>query len=127
MIPKELKYTKDHEWAKPEDGKVRIGVTDYAQRELGDIVYVERPEVGQKVAQGDQIATLESVKAVGEVYSPVSGEVVEANTELEASPELVNKEPYGAGWIAVIKMDDPSQLEGLLDADAYGKLVEEGA
>ena len=126
MIPKELKYTKDHEWAKLEDGKVRIGVTDYAQRELGDIVYVELPEVGQKVAQGDQIATLESVKAVGEVFAPVSGEVVEANTELESSPELVNKEPYGAGWIAVIKMDNPAELDKLLDAEAYGKLVEEG-
>ncbi len=123
MIPAELKYTKDHEWAKEEDGKIRVGITDHAQKELGDIVFVELPEVGKKVKKGEQVATVESVKAVGEVYAPVSGEVVEVNTSLESSPELVNKDPYGEGWIFVLKVDDPAALDALLDAAGYEALV----
>jgi len=123
LIPAELKYTKDHEWAKEEDGKIRVGITDHAQKELGDIVFVELPEVGKKVKKGEQVATVESVKAVGEVYAPVSGEVVEVNTSLESSPELVNKDPYGEGWIFVLKVDDPAALDALLDAAGYEALV----
>ena len=123
MIPKDLKYTKDHEWAKPEDGKVRVGITHHAQKELGDIVFVELPEVGRTVSKGEQVATVESVKAMGEVYAPVSGEVVAKNDELESSPELVNKDPYGKGWLFVLKMGNPAELDELLDAAGYEKLV----
>ena len=123
MIPKDLKYTKDHEWAKLEDGRVRVGITHHAQKELGDIVFVELPEVGRTVSKGEQVATVESVKAVGEVYAPVSGEVIEKNDELESSPELVNKDPYGKGWLFVLKMGNPAELDELLDAAAYEKLV----
>ncbi len=123
MIPQELKYTKDHEWVKQEDGKIRVGITHHAQKELGDIVFVELPEVGRKVKKGELVATVESVKAVGEVYAPASGEVVEVNTSLEASPELVNKDPYGEGWIFVLKVTDPAELGDLLDAAGYEALV----
>ncbi len=123
MIPQELKYTKDHEWVKQEDGKIRVGITHHAQKELGDIVFVELPEVGRKVKKGELVATVESVKAVGEVYAPASGEVVEVNTSLEASPELVNKDPYGEGWIFVLKVADPAELGDLLDAAGYEALV----
>ena len=123
MIPQELKYTKDHEWVKQEDGNIRVGITHHAQKELGDIVFVELPEVGRKVKKGELVATVESVKAVGEVYAPASGEVVEVNTSLEASPELVNKDPYGQGWIFVLKVADPAELGELLDAAGYEALV----
>jgi len=123
LIPQELKYTKDHEWVKQEDGKIRVGITHHAQKELGDIVFVELPEVGRKVKKGELVATVESVKAVGEVYAPASGEVVEVNTSLEASPELVNKDPYGEGWIFVLKVADPAELGDLLDAAGYEALV----
>ena len=123
MIPQELKYTKDHEWVKQEGGNIRVGITHHAQKELGDIVFVELPEVGRKVKKGELVATVESVKAVGEVYAPASGEVVEVNTSLEASPELVNKNPYGEGWIFVLKVADPAELGDLLDAAGYEALV----
>ena len=123
MIPQELKYTKDHEWVKQEGGNIRVGITHHAQKELGDIVFVELPEVGRKVKKGELVATVESVKAVGEVYAPASGEVVEVNTSLEASPELVNKNPYGEGWIFVLKVTDPAELDELLDAAGYEALV----
>ncbi|MCD5408915.1 glycine cleavage system protein GcvH [Candidatus Bipolaricaulota bacterium] len=123
MIPQELKYTKDHEWVKEEDGKVRVGITHHAQKELGDIVFVELPEVGKVAKKGELLGTVESVKAVGEVYAPVSGEVVEANSALESTPELVNKDPYGEGWIFVLKLADPAELEELLDAAGYESLV----
>ena len=123
MIPQELKYTKDHEWVKQEDGRVRVGITHHAQQELGDIVFVELPAVGRKVEKGELVATVESVKAVGEVYAPASGEVVEANSALESSPELVNKDPYGEGWIFVLKVADPAELGELLDAAGYESLV----
>lgn len=123
MIPQELKYTKDHEWVKEEDGRVRVGITHHAQKELGDIVFVELPEVGKVAKKGELLGTVESVKAVGEVYAPVSGEVVEANSALESTPELVNKDPYGEGWIFVLKLADPAELEELLDAAGYESLV----
>ncbi|HIP99727.1 TPA: glycine cleavage system protein GcvH [Candidatus Bipolaricaulota bacterium] len=123
MIPQELKYTKDHEWVKQEDGRVRVGITHHAQQELGDIVFVELPAVGRKVEKGELVATVESVKAVGEVYAPAAGEVVEANSALESSPELVNKDPYGEGWIFVLKVADPAELGELLDAAGYESLV----
>ena len=123
MIPQELKYTKDHEWVKEEDGKVRVGITHHAQKELGDIVFVELPEVGKVAKKGELLGTVESVKAVGEVYAPVSGEVVEANSALESTPELVNKDAYGEGWIFVLKLADPAELEELLDAAGYESLV----
>jgi glycine cleavage system H protein len=121
--PKELKYTREHEWAKAEDGKVRMGITDFAQRELGDIVYVELPEVGREVSQGEAMITVESVKAASDVYAPVSGRVVEVNGELDAHPEYVNQDPYGKGWMALLEMRDPSELEALLSAEEYEKLV----
>lgn len=123
MIPQELKYTKDHEWVKEEDGKVRVGITHHAQKELGDIVFVELPEVGKVAKKGELLGTVESVKAVGEVYAPASGEVVETNSALESTPELVNKDPYGEGWIFVLKLTDPAELEELLDAAGYESLV----
>lgn len=123
MIPKELKYTQDHEWVKLEDGKVRVGITDHAQKELGDIVFAELPEVGRKVQKGEQVATVESVKAVGEVFAPLSGEVVEANRVVESSPDLVNKDPYGKGWMFVLKVENSTELAELLDAAGYEALV----
>jgi glycine cleavage system H protein len=124
MIPKELKYTQDHEWVKLEDGKVRVGITDHAQKELGDIVFAELPEVGRKVQKGEQVATVESVKAVGEVFAPLSGEVVEVNRAVESLPDLVNKDPYGEGWLFVIKMGKEGELDLLMDAAAYEKFLE---
>ena len=118
-IPENLFYTKDHEWAKAEDGKVRIGITDYAQGELGDIVYVDlRPE-GTKVSKGDSVCSVESVKAVSDVYSPVSGTIIAVNTQLEQSPELVNKDCYGQGWIVVITMDKAEGLDTLMNSSTY--------
>jgi glycine cleavage system H protein len=118
-IPDGLRYTKDHEWAKTENGSVRMGITDYAQHELGDIVFVDLKPVGSTVKKGDSIGTVESVKAVSEVYSPVSGLITEANTELEASPELVNQDCYGRGWMAVIAAPEAGGLGSLMDTEAY--------
>ena len=123
--PKELKYTKEHEWAKAEDGKVRMGITDFAQKELGDIVYVELPEVGREVKQGEAFITVESVKAASDVYAPISGKVVEVNGELEQHPEYVNQDPYGKGWMALLEMSDPSELDKLLSAEEYEQLIGE--
>jgi len=123
VIPNDLKYTKDHEWARQEDGKVRVGITDHAQKELGDVVFVELPEVGRAVKKGELVATVESVKAVGEVFAPVSGEILEVNKTLESSPDLVNKDPYGEGWIFVIRPENPAELDELLDAEGYKALV----
>jgi glycine cleavage system H protein len=126
-IPGELKYTKDHEWGKCENGKIRVGITDYAQKELGDIVFVEVKAVGTKLKNGDAMGTIESVKAVSEIYAPVSGEIVEINTSLPDAPELVNQDCYGAAWMAVIAMDNPAQVETLMDAAAYGEYVKSEA
>lgn len=123
--PKELKYSKDHEWVKVEGNKATIGITDHAQGKLGDVVFVELPEVGAEYSARDAIANLESVKAVSEVFSPVSGQVVEINQALEDSPDLVNKAAFTDGWIVVLEMSDPGELDQLLTAEEYEKFVEE--
>ncbi|MGE5242059.1 MAG: glycine cleavage system protein GcvH [Bacteroidota bacterium] len=123
-IPKDLKYTKSHEWLKPEaDGTVRVGITHHAQDLMGDMVYVELPQAGAKVAAGKECGVVESVKAASDVYAPVAGEIVEANTVLADAPETVNKEPYGSGWMFRMKPANPADLDGLLDAKAYETLV----
>ncbi len=125
-IPKELKYTATHEWVRNEgDGIYTIGLTEHAQDLLGDMVFVELPEVGSNVDTGDDIAVAESVKAASDVYAPITGEIVEINEELESSPESVNSDPYGDGWLFKIKATDPSELDGLLDAEAYQAVIED--
>jgi len=118
-VPDGLRYTKEHEWARAENGSVRLGITDYAQHELGDIVFVDLNPVHSKVKKGDSIGTVESVKAVSEVYSPVTGTITEANAELEASPELVNQDCYGRGWMVVIAASEAGELGSLMDTEAY--------
>lgn len=122
-VPENLLYTKDHEWGLVDDDMVTIGITEYAQHELGDIVYIELPAVGNPVSKGDAVGTIEAVKTVADVYSPVSGEVVTINEALKDAYELVNKDPYGEGWIAKIKISDPSELESLLTPGEYSKLI----
>jgi glycine cleavage system H protein len=124
-VPEELRYSKDHEWAKVEDGgKVRIGITDYAQDALGDVVYVDVPQVGAEVKADDTFSEVESTKSVSDIYAPVDGTVVEVNGELADAPERINEDPYGEGWIAVIEPSDPAQVDALLDAAAYQALIE---
>lgn len=123
MLPKDLKYTSEHEWVKIEGERVVVGITEYAQKELGDVVFVDLPGVGEKVKIRDAMATIESVKAVSEIYAPLSGEVMEVNDTLEHSPELVNQDPYGKGWIAVIEPIDTKEFDELLTADAYATLI----
>ena len=123
-VPEELRYSTDHEWIRLEDGRARIGITDYAQDALGDVVFVQVPEVGSTVAAGDTFGEVESTKSVSEIYAPIAGTVVEVNPELEASPELVNSDPYAAGWIAVIEPADASDAGSLLDAAGYRELTE---
>ncbi len=125
-IPQELKYVKSHEWVRDEgDGVVTVGITDHAQELLGDMVFVEVPEVGTALDAEQECAVVESVKAASDVYAPLGGEVVEVNEALEDSPETVNQDPYGDGWLFKLKLADTGALDGLLDADAYGKLVAE--
>jgi len=124
-IPEDLRYTKDDEWARPEGTRVVVGITDYAQKQLGDIVYVELPVVGTTLHQGDVFGVVESVKAVSDLYAPVSGEVVEINADLETRPETVNEDCYGDGWMIALAVDDPAEVDYLLDAGAYGRHVEE--
>ncbi len=121
--PTDYRYTEEHEWIHLEGDRAKIGITEHAQSELGDIVFVELPEVGKKVSKGDNLATVESVKSVSDIYAPVSGEVVEVNESLESSPDTINKDPHGAGWIAVLKVADPNEVESLLDAAGYEKLI----
>lgn len=122
--PKDLKYTKSHEWLRAEsDGTYTVGITDHAQDLMGDMVYVELPEVGKKLTAGKETAVVESVKAASDVYAPVSGEVVAVNSALGDSPETVNKDPYGAGWMFRLKTANAAELKGLLDAGAYEALV----
>ncbi len=123
-IKKELKYTKTHEWIKIENGKMRLGMTDYAQEKMTDIVYVELPETGKEVKKGDEICVLESVKAVSEINSPVSGKIVDVNKTLEDSPDKINKSPYDDGWIAVIEMKDELEIKNLLNSEEYRKHIE---
>ena len=120
--PKELLYSEGHEWVRrKDDGLYRLGITAFAQDELGDVVFVELPEVGQTFAAGDEIGTIESVKAVAEIYSPIAGEVVAVNTALEEQPEMVNADVYGEGWLADIRAADEAELDELMDAEAYEK------
>ena len=122
-VPQDLKFTQDHEWIRVENDCAFVGVTDYAQSNLGDIVFLEIETVGETLAKSEAFGTIEAVKAVEELYMPVSGEVLEINPALETSPEVVNKDPYGDGWMVKIKITDPSELAGLLDAAAYTKLI----
>lgn len=124
QIPDDLRYSSDHEWIRLEDGKARIGITDYAQDALGDVVFVDLPDVGATVAAGESISEVESTKSVSDIYAPVAGTVAEVNTDLADAPERLNEDPYGEGWIFVLAVDDPGQVDGLLDAAAYRTLVE---
>ncbi|MBA4542785.1 MULTISPECIES: glycine cleavage system protein GcvH [Thermoactinomyces] len=125
-LPKELRYSEEHEWVQRLEGnKVRIGITDFAQSELGDIVFVELPEAGAELKAGEPFGSVESVKTVSELYAPVSGKVLEVNAALEGSPENVNDSPYEDGWMIVVEMADSSELENLLDAEGYEKVVSE--
>jgi glycine cleavage system H protein len=123
-VPEDLRYSQDHEWARVEDGKVRIGITDYAQDALGDVVFVQLPEVGRQVTGGESFSEVESTKSVSDIYAPLAGSVVEVNGDLADAPQRLNEDPYGEGWICVIEMDDPGQLDELLDAEAYRALIE---
>ena len=123
-FPEELKYTEDHEWVLAEDDLCTVGITDHAQESLGDIVFVELPEVGTQVFAGKAFAVVESVKAVSDVYAPISGTIEEVNEELPDAPEVINTSPYDDGWMVKIRPDDPSQLEELMDADAYREFLE---
>lgn len=122
-VPDDRRYTEEHEWALAEDGKVRVGITDYAQEALGDVVYVDLPRVGRRVQAGESVAEVESTKSVAEVYAPLSGSVAAVNEALASSPDLVNRDPYGEGWFLLIEADDPSVLEELLEAAAYRALL----
>ncbi len=122
-IPDNVKYTKDHEWIRT-DGKFGwIGITDYAQGELGDIVYIDIPSVGTGIVQGKTFGTIEAVKAVSDLFAPVTGEIVEINSELQSHPEIINKDPYGNGWMVKVVVSDSAQLEALLDSQAYKSLI----
>lgn len=125
MVPSKLKYSDTHEWAKIDDDTAVVGITDHAQSELGDIVYLELPEVGSTVEKGDVFGTLESVKTVSDLISPVSGEVIEANIKLTDTPEVINNEPYEGGWLVKIKLSKPAEVNTLMDADAYEQFIQE--
>ena len=122
-IPANLKYTKEHEWVKVDGELVTIGITDYAQAELGDITFIEMPASGSQVKQMEPCGSIEAVKAVSDVFAPLSGEIKEINPELETNPQLVNNDPYGKGWILKIHMNNPVELDALLSADAYQKFI----
>jgi glycine cleavage system H protein len=122
-LPEDMRFAKDHEWAKLERDKVKVGISDYAQDQLGDVVFVELPRVGDNLAKGDQFGTVESVKAVSELYMPLSGEVLAVNTVLEESPELVNKAPYVEGWMIEVKPSDLSELDDLMTRETYIQML----
>ncbi|OGS63262.1 MAG: glycine cleavage system protein H [Euryarchaeota archaeon RBG_19FT_COMBO_69_17] len=124
-VPDGLRYSKDHEWAKVEGDRARVGITDHAQSELTDVVYVELPETGKVVDQGAVLGTVESVKAVSEILSPLGGKVLEVNRTLEDRPEIVNKDPYGGGWLVLLEIANPSEVTKLLDAAGYRKHIGE--
>ena len=126
MVPSDLRYTKDHEWVRVDGSDATVGITEYAAKQLGDIVFVELPEVGRTLSQGAVFGVVESVKAVSDLFAPLSGTVVEANAALAGQPELTNTEPYGAGWMLRVSVADTAELEGLLDAAAYEALIAEG-
>lgn len=122
-VPAELKYTKEHEWVRVEGDEAVIGITDYAQSQLGDIVFVEVETEGENLEAGETFGSVEAVKTVSDLYMPIAGEVLAFNTELEDEPELVNKDPYGNGWIIRIRVEDDAQIDGLLSADAYKAII----
>lgn len=122
-VPADRRYTNDHEWARLEDGRVRIGITEYAQDALGDVVFVQLPDVGAIVEAGGACSEVESTKSVSDVYAPIAGTIAEANAELAEAPQRLNDDPYGAGWICVIDPAEPAAFEGLLDAEAYSALI----
>jgi glycine cleavage system H protein len=125
--PEELRYTSEHEWVSTEEGnRVRVGITDFAQDALGDVVYVDIPQEGTEVTAGQSLGEIESTKSVSDVFSPVSGRVVERNAMLGESPELVNRDPYGEGWMVVVELSEPSEVDRLMDAAAYRRMIEEG-
>jgi len=124
-IPEGLRYSSDHEWVRADGGEVRIGITDYAQDALGDVVFVELPEVGAEVKKGDSFAEVESTKSVSEIYAPVGGKVSQVNSELGDNPERLNDDPYGEGWICVITVADQSEVSELLDGEGYRALIED--
>lgn len=125
MTPGDLRYTKEHEWVRVDGGVATVGITEYAAHQLGDIVFVELPEVGQVVDRSAPIGIVESVKAVSDLFAPIGGEVIEANPVLSSQPELVNGDPFGEGWMLKVRLSDPGQLDALLDASAYDQLIEE--
>lgn len=125
MVPADLRYTKDHEWVRVDGDTATIGVTDFAAQQLGDVVFVDLPAVGRTIDQFATFGVVESVKAVSDLYAPVSGEVVEVNADLAGKPELVNSDPFGAGWMIRLRVGDSTQVEGLLDAAAYEQLTAE--
>ena len=122
-LPDDLRYAENHEWARSEGGNIRVGIDDYAQDQLGDIVYVDLPQVGDTFSKGEEFGSVESVKAVSELYLPVGGEVIEINAKLEDSPELVNGSPYDDGWMVLVKPDNPAELDALMDKDAYLEML----
>ena len=124
MKPEELKYTEDHLWVAVEGAEAVVGVTDHAQKELEDVVYVELPEPGKKFRQGEVMGTIESVKSVSDLQAPLSGEVVRVNAALKTQPELVNREPYGQGWLLRLRLEKPQELQGLMDHAAYGRHIQ---
>lgn len=123
-VPEDLRYTKDHEWVRVEDDTAVVGITDYAQGELGDIVYVEPPAIGDETTQFEACGSIEAVKAVSDLYAPVSGEVVDVNSAIESNPQLINQSAYGEGWILKIKLSDPAEVDNLLSAGDYKKTIE---
>ena len=124
MYPDDRRYSKEHEWVRVEDDQGTIGITDFAQNQLGDVVFLELPEVGASLKAGDQFGTVESVKAVSELYMPIGGEVVEVNSDLTSAPEGLNSDPHGAAWMIVVRLADPKELDALMDAAAYQQLTE---
>jgi glycine cleavage system H protein len=122
-VPEDLRYTSDHEWVRLEDGRVRIGITDYAQDALGDVVFVQLPEPGSKVEAGATFSEVESTKSVSDIYAPVAGTVVEVNSELADAPQRLNEDPYGEGWICILEPADAAAVDALLDAAGYAKLI----
>ena len=122
-IPQELKYTKDHEWIKVDGNEATIGITDFAQKELGDIVYVEIETEGEELGQGDVFGTVEAVKTVSDLFMPISGKIIAFNEELESEPEIVNSDPYGNGWMIKVAISDPSAVDNMLSADQYQSMV----
>jgi glycine cleavage system H protein len=127
MYPSDLRYSKEHEWVRLQGGIATVGITDYAQHELGDVVYVELPKVGTKLTAGQSLGTVESVKAVSDIYSPMAGEVTEVNSALSDTPETINKDPHGQAWLVKLKVDDSGAVAGLMDAAAYQAFISEKA